>query len=195
MQRLEQTEQNLLRLHDIIAEVERSLEPLEREAEKATRYREWSERLREIQIALLYQQWAKRKRAWHAKREEVMAAEQTIHRLRLELNQVQHERSKMEQAWQNQQRRLGELQTEVQQTEKTLHELRTQCEVLDERMTGLEQDAFRHLTEKNRLNQHADIAKRLEKIHAERLACGSLLLRNPTRCFSKKTERRPFANE
>lgn len=174
MQRLEQTEQNLLRLHDIIAEVERSLEPLEREAEKATRYREWSERLREIEIALLYQQWAKRKRAWHAKREEVMAAEQTIDRLRLELNQVQHERSKMEQAWQNEQRRLGELQTEVQQTEKTLHELRTQCEVLDERMTGLEQQSVRHLTEKNRLqHQHADIAKRLEKIHAERLAAAS----------------------
>ena len=49
MQRLEQTEQDLVRLYDIIAEVERNLAPLEREAEKASRYREWSARLREIE--------------------------------------------------------------------------------------------------------------------------------------------------
>lgn len=174
MQRLEQTEQDLVRLYDIIAEVERNLAPLEREAEKASRYREWSARLREIEIALLYQQWAKHKRAWHARRQDVLAAERSIESLRLELAQAQQESRKTEQALQNERHRLANWQEEAQRIEKTLHELRTQTEVLDERIVGLEQQRVRHQAEKQRLkHQQAEVAERLKKMQEERLAAAS----------------------
>ncbi|MFA6242480.1 MAG: chromosome segregation protein SMC [Candidatus Hydrogenedentales bacterium] len=50
MRRLESAEQNLLRLGDIIAEVERQMRSLKRQVNAAIRYRELSEQLREVEI-------------------------------------------------------------------------------------------------------------------------------------------------
>jgi chromosome segregation protein len=50
MRRLDSAEQNLLRLTDIIAEVERQMRSLKRQVNKAIRYRELSEQLRDIEI-------------------------------------------------------------------------------------------------------------------------------------------------
>ncbi|MBX7255075.1 MAG: chromosome segregation protein SMC [Candidatus Hydrogenedentes bacterium] len=50
VRRLESAEQNLLRLGDIIAEVERQMRSLKRQVNAAIRYRELSDQLREIEI-------------------------------------------------------------------------------------------------------------------------------------------------
>jgi chromosome segregation protein len=50
MRRLESAEQNLLRLGDIIAEVQRQMRSLKRQVNAAIRYRELSEQLRDIEI-------------------------------------------------------------------------------------------------------------------------------------------------
>ncbi|MDZ4859495.1 MAG: chromosome segregation protein SMC [Candidatus Hydrogenedentes bacterium] len=50
MRRLESAEQNLLRLGDIVNEVERQMRSLKRQVNAAIRYRELSEQLREIEI-------------------------------------------------------------------------------------------------------------------------------------------------
>jgi len=51
--KLEHTETNLVRVRDIIAELEKSLAPLEKQAEIARRFDELSARLREIEVGLL----------------------------------------------------------------------------------------------------------------------------------------------
>jgi chromosome segregation protein len=51
--KLEHTEQNLLRIRDISSELEGSLAPLEAQAITARRFKELSERLREIEVGLL----------------------------------------------------------------------------------------------------------------------------------------------
>ncbi|MBI4354933.1 MAG: chromosome segregation protein SMC [Candidatus Omnitrophica bacterium] len=55
LRRLEETEQNLLRLNDIVAEVERQIHAVERQAEKARRYQEQFDKLKrlETQAALI----------------------------------------------------------------------------------------------------------------------------------------------
>ncbi len=50
MRKLEGAEQNLLRLNDIIAEVQRQMRSLKRQVNAAIRYRELSEQLRELEI-------------------------------------------------------------------------------------------------------------------------------------------------
>jgi len=53
LRKLDATERNLVRLRDILAEVQAQLEPLAEEAEKASKYRESSSRLRELELAYL----------------------------------------------------------------------------------------------------------------------------------------------
>ncbi len=52
LRRLEETEQNLLRINDIIAEVKRQIGSLERQANKARRYKEIFEELKQKEISL-----------------------------------------------------------------------------------------------------------------------------------------------
>jgi chromosome segregation protein len=52
LKKLEQTNQNLLRINDVIGEVKRQSAALKRQAAKAQRYRELSDRLHELDIAL-----------------------------------------------------------------------------------------------------------------------------------------------
>lgn len=77
LERLNETEANLVRLGDIVAEVERQLHPLEREAERARRYRELSARLSELETKLLLHEWAVRtetRSQWEARRDEARAS-------------------------------------------------------------------------------------------------------------------------
>jgi chromosome segregation protein len=54
--KLEDTEQNLLRIHDLVSELEGQLEPLREQAEKAKRYKELRERLKLKEISLYVHQ-------------------------------------------------------------------------------------------------------------------------------------------
>ena len=66
LDRLGETEQSLTRVADIINEVERQLTPLEREAERASKHKEISSRLRTVERRLLLFDWGQRKTAWEA---------------------------------------------------------------------------------------------------------------------------------
>lgn len=55
--KLEDTEQHLLRVNDIIFELERQLQPLKEEAQKAKRYLELSGQLKDTELGLFAAQW------------------------------------------------------------------------------------------------------------------------------------------
>jgi len=57
LRKLEHTDQNLQRLRDIMEEVERQLRNVRLQAAKAQRYREYSERLKELRIALSLEEY------------------------------------------------------------------------------------------------------------------------------------------
>jgi len=54
--KLEATEQNMLRVHDLLSELEGQLEPLREQAEKAARYKDLRERLKSLEISLYVHQ-------------------------------------------------------------------------------------------------------------------------------------------
>ena len=47
---MEQTQQNLLRVGDIIGELEKTLASLKRQAQKAERYKSYREEIRELEL-------------------------------------------------------------------------------------------------------------------------------------------------
>lgn len=57
LRRLERVEQNLLRLADIVDEVDNQLRSVRKQAGKAQRYREYSERLKELRLAVGAADW------------------------------------------------------------------------------------------------------------------------------------------
>ena len=67
LRKLERVDQNLLRVGDVIAEVERQLRSVVRQAAKARRYREYAERLRELRLAQAAHDYA----GHHSRRQEL----------------------------------------------------------------------------------------------------------------------------
>jgi chromosome segregation protein len=82
LRKLENTEANLTRVVDILAELEAQREPLRQQAEVAIRYHQLVNRLREIEIAALWAQVLESERA----REHTQQEQQRIHRRLLEVN-------------------------------------------------------------------------------------------------------------
>lgn len=82
LRKLENTEANLTRVYDILAELETQREPLRQQAEVAIRYHELTSRLREIEVAALWAQILESERA----REQIQQEQQRIHRRLLEVN-------------------------------------------------------------------------------------------------------------
>ncbi|MFO0895980.1 MAG: chromosome segregation protein SMC [Pirellulales bacterium] len=72
--RLERVDQNLLRLSDIVQEVESRLRSVRQQAGKARRYRELSDRLRELRVALAAADWRQASSEIAALEAEIVAA-------------------------------------------------------------------------------------------------------------------------
>jgi chromosome segregation protein len=82
LRKLENTEANLTRVVDILAELGAQREPLRQQAEVAIRYHELVSRLREIEVAALWAQVLESERA----REQAQHEQQSLHRQLLEVN-------------------------------------------------------------------------------------------------------------
>lgn len=82
LRKLAATEQNLLRVNDIIGEVRKQLRPLERQAKVAEEYRGLERRLRELNIRLVVKELDSQQTTWQARR-----AEQESKRKQLEATQ------------------------------------------------------------------------------------------------------------
>lgn len=79
--KLHDTEQNLLRIHDLVSELEDQLEPLRAQSEKAVRYKELKEQLKKNEISMyvhqieqIYAQWTE----MNAKLEELRGLQEEL---------------------------------------------------------------------------------------------------------------------
>ena len=81
LRKLEQTEENLLRLNDVVSEVRRQLAAIERQVRKARAYREQWERLKEIELALAQREFhrlAGERQAHDTRMQAIRAEEQAL---------------------------------------------------------------------------------------------------------------------
>lgn len=88
LRRLEDTEANLLRINDIITEVKRQINSLERQANKARRYKEVFEQLKEKEIGLSVLQISKIKKEKDRLSQEAHAKETQLKTIQTEYNQI-----------------------------------------------------------------------------------------------------------
>lgn len=96
--RLQGTEESLVRVRDIIAEVELRLNPLREQAEAAKAFEALNEELRSVEVALLLDERAKVLEAYEAVRERGRRREEERSRLRSEMQELDEEVRRLSEA-------------------------------------------------------------------------------------------------
>ena len=141
MRKLEETEQNLLRVNDIVTEVKRQIGSLERQANKARRYKEVFEelKLKETDLAVL----DKKNLLEEKNAVSIQLAEQEIAQVKLvELVAQQEERIANRQSeLKNLEQSLMEARTEILNLENTLVRSNEHINFNQQRIAGLIQDS------------------------------------------------------
>lgn len=86
--KLEHTEQNLIRINDILAEISKQKEPLEKQAKKAHKYLNLREELKELDLAYLYYLIENQEKIQHDLEESIKENAQNIELAETEKNKI-----------------------------------------------------------------------------------------------------------
>ncbi|OWR27071.1 chromosome segregation protein SMC [Saccharibacillus sp. O23] len=137
--KLADTEQNLLRIHDLVTELEDQIAPLKAQAEKALRYKELREELKDKEIALFVYQIGEIHEAWTAASEKL--AEFERQRLRLAEIVDEHDRtlSGDREALRAVENEIEELQGRLLRYSELSEKSEGYAQLLEERRRNLEQ--------------------------------------------------------
>jgi len=182
--KLQRVEQNLLRLNDIIEEVERQLRSIKYQAAKARKYREYAERLREVRLA----QAARNFTTFQARRTELRGRIEKHSRTTLSLvtglRQLEAGQSEAETALLELEQTLNrrratsvEFRTRASRAEQSITLTENRIEELDHEQTRLATQlerlsrtvaALEHEHEQAR-GRFAGLAERLQTVRAELL--------------------------
>jgi chromosome segregation protein len=136
--KLDETEQNLVRIADLIAELEGQIEPLEEQAEKAKRYKELKEQLKTNEIALYVHQIDQVHAGWNETKRKL----EKLERERIALSTVV---SQHDAALEKDRLEIRQLEEQLEKEQQTLltvsgesEKCDGQIEVLKERKRNLE---------------------------------------------------------
>lgn len=159
--KLARVEQNLLRVGDIIEEVERQLRSIRYQAAKARRYRQYADRLRELHLAQAAREFStyqERRRALHA---DIETHSRRALALASRLRQLEARQSDAETA-------LLEVEQELNRSRATSVELRTRASRAEQAIT-LTQNRLEELAhEESGLQQQVErLTRSLEAIRAD----------------------------
>lgn len=160
--KLEQTEQNLLRIYDLISELEDQIEPLREQSEKATAYKQLREQLKSNEISLYVHQIEQVHAAWQEASEISEALKQEQLHLATIVNQHDAELEAHRLMSRQLEQQLEQLQEQLLTTSAQLEKCEGQGDVLQERGHHLQQNR----EERARLVQQGEA--RLAELQAER---------------------------
>ncbi|MGD2028549.1 MAG: AAA family ATPase, partial [Desulfobacterales bacterium] len=164
LRKIQSTDQNLLRVTDIIAEIKRQMAGLKRQAKKAERYKKHQKRIREldIRIALHYYDDYTHKidethKALTNLKDTDVENTSRLKKLDAEVEKIKFQRSEKNQEISNQKSRIFETQRNIDRMENDIDHFRKDVERLMSECEELE-SAHRNLEEKNR-NLTSEVAQ------------------------------------
>ena len=166
LRKLEATDQNLIRISDIIAEIKRQISTLERQAKQAEKYREYKEDLAKLQVRIHLDKSAKLKgklKDLHHKMSQV----------RERLEEAQGETHTLEQDEKGHRAQLNEIEQELAGVREQAYKAASEVEVTQGRVEGTKRHRNMLADQKHRNEQQvAEALSRIEQLKvwvAERL--------------------------
>ncbi len=121
--RLEATEQDLLRLEDIIAEMQRSLRSLKRQVRQARLYQELRDEYKELSLFILQKEYGETQKEAALVKNEKVKLEQTVQTINQEIKNLENERTRMKNS-------LAEIQEKKKRHQDYLNQLDEEIEKL-----------------------------------------------------------------
>lgn len=187
--KLNRTEQNLLRINDIIRELENQIDPLSIQAEKAKKFISLKEQLKEKELALFIHKMDQLK--------------ETQDKIQFGKQGIQEEIKKQEKIIEQQEKINNQLKIQLKQIEdtinfnqKSLYNLSTQSEknrsdiqLLNSRIDNLSENKERLILEINDMNEEMDQYKEEKEIKKQELEKISQYLEKQSDILVEKKER------
>ncbi|CAM4255811.1 chromosome segregation protein SMC [Saccharibacillus endophyticus] len=137
--KLADTEQNLLRIHDLVTELEDQIGPLKAQAEKARRYKELKEELKDKEISLFVYQIGEIHEAWTAASEKLAELERQRERLAAIVDEHDRTLESDRQALRAVENEIEELQGRLLRYSELSEKSEGYAQLLEERRRNLEQ--------------------------------------------------------
>ncbi|MCL4204873.1 MAG: chromosome segregation protein SMC [Pirellulaceae bacterium] len=166
--RLERVEQNLLRLSDIVEEVESRLRSVRAQASKAERYREYSERLQQLRTQMGYADWrrlSEKLEGIEAQRAELLGQ---IEELTGETNLLETQLHEAEQAADDAAEQLRQHEAELAANREQIAAREATAVNQRRRCEDFSDEAKRHADQLRSVTGRAgDLTLRLRQVHAE----------------------------
>ncbi|HSO71921.1 MAG TPA: AAA family ATPase, partial [Thermodesulfobacteriota bacterium] len=161
LRKLELTQQNLLRVGDVIAEVKRQMNSLYRQAKKAERFKEARQALKEIELTLTLR----------------------------DFGEIQEEKSRLEQELELQQGQLRTSKDEITAIQNRLQQIQAQLGETDRQLKGLqEQDFQQKVSREKQEGLLHQLQQEQEGLERERLETGQELKEIQTWLQDKEAE-------
>ncbi|HJT25722.1 MAG TPA: chromosome segregation protein SMC [bacterium] len=166
LRKLEATDQNLIRISDIIAEIKRQISTLERQAKQAEKYREYKEELAKLQVQIHLDKSVKLKN-------KLKDLHHKMSQVRERLDEAQSETHKLEQDEKGHRAQLNEIEQELAGVREQAYKAASEVEVTQGRVEGTKRHRNMLADQKHRNEQQvAESLSRVEQLKvwvAERL--------------------------
>ena len=140
LKKLEEEKQNLVRVTDILSELDRQLGPLERQSETAKIYLEQKSRLKEKEAGLFLLEMKEIDEQLQEKKQKKSLTEEQLQKTQESYGQVKEEYEELEQKLQKLNTRIEQIREETQQDALRRQQLEGQVEVLKEQIHGAKQN-------------------------------------------------------
>lgn len=151
LRKMEATQQNLARLQDILQEIQRSLNSLERQAQRARKYREYKQELLEKEVG-----FGKRKTKLFTKKIEALKTdhvllEENIVAAKAEIQTLENNVETARVAQLSDSKTIEDLQSQIQETSRSLTQQQSALEISRRRQEDLNRQLESLNSEKNQL--------------------------------------------
>src|SRR5262245_5926173 len=175
--KMERTRENLLRVNDVLREIERQIQYLHRMAKKAEQYRALQAEIRQLDVALCGAQWRRLTAAVSALENELAEAHRQQQQTLASLSRLEQERAEKlrvhavaDEELARQREAAAVLESEIQSTQQRIELLRQEVSERDRRLGRL------HAESTALGEQHAAVERALRQQERERAECAQLLL-------------------